>query len=264
MKQRTFPSRLTTLVVVGLSVSILVANLAYAGNDAAPVNPTAEQTSVNTTPDNPQQQQAGILSQAHQSLSKALDSLKQGANTDARQSINDALDFLHKAEQSTDKTVQEAATALLAESKAVGDDISSVNYANYTSQVEKLGAHAEAWAERAMDYSNTRWTDMSHYSPLTIDLIEARFHLQNAVIDQTTGHEPGAAKTELTEVQRAFDKAMQEADQYWTDPLYKQQITDMQTRIGKLLKSPRDIPTAVKDGQLGNIRQELQMIINSL
>ncbi|EIJ36922.1 hypothetical protein [Thiothrix nivea] len=133
-----------------------------------------------------------------------------------------------------------------------------------TTELEQLGQHLEASAERAMNYSNARWTDMTSDSPLKIDLIEARFHLQNVVIDQDTGHEAVGADNQLGEVQKALDKAMTEADEYWTDPLYKQQISAMQAKIGHLLQTPAEIPGAITDGQLAKVQQELQMIINSL
>jgi hypothetical protein len=57
---------------------------------------------------------------------------------------------------------------------------------------------------------------------------------------------------------------MQEADTYWTDPLYKQQISGMQASVNRLLQFPAEIPGMIEGGQLGNIQQELQMVIHSL
>lgn len=213
------------------------------------------------------------LYQARYSLWQALVSLKNDAVADTKRHVDKALTYLEQAKKSTDKTISEAANTLLVEGKALRADMDKTSTpgapqadadADHISRLESFGQHTEAWAERSLNYARTKWADLTSYSPLKIDLIESRFHLQNAIINQTTGHDSTAAKSELEQTRKYLDKAMQEANTYWTDPIYKQQINDMQTSLGRLISSPGEIPGAIDQGQLSNVMQELQMAITSL
>lgn len=211
------------------------------------------------------------LYQARYSLWQALLSLKNDAVTDTKRHIDKALAYLQQAQKSADKTISDAANSLLTEGKALRADMDNSptfgalqTNTDHLSQLETLGQHTEAWAERSLNYARSKWADLSSYSPLKIDLIESRFHLQNAIINQATEHDTAAAKNELEQTVKYLGKATLEANTYWTDPVYKQQINAVQNSLGRLINSPTEIPGAIDEGQLSNVMQELQMAITSL
>ena len=201
------------------------------------------------------------LYQAHYSLWQALASLKNGTETDAKRYLDDAIGFLEKAASSTDKASKEAADKLLVEGKALKADLEKGGK-DTASSLERFGLHTEAWAERAINYAASKAAEMNG-DALHTDLIEARFHLTNAAIDLGNGLDQVAAKAEMELAQANLQHALQQADNLWSDASYKQQVTDTQTQLAKLLQEQPE-QLAGSSSQLHQLRQALQTVIHSL
>jgi hypothetical protein len=209
------------------------------------------------------------LSQAHLSLWQSLANLKKGSVNDAKRYLKDAIGFLETAAQSTDKTTKEAGEKLLTEGKALqaeldkqSADQTSTDTAGINSKLERFGLHTEAWAERAINYAYTKTAEATG-NALKDELIEARFHLTNASIELGTAQEPAAAKQELEQAQTFLKQALQQTDDLWADASYKQQVTDMQAQVDKLLQGQPE-QLASSSTQLHQIRQALQTVIHNL
>jgi cellobiose-specific phosphotransferase system component IIA len=204
------------------------------------------------------------LFQAHLSLWQALANLKNGSTEEARQYLDNALSFLQKAAQSTDKATKQAADKLLKEGedlKAELDKSTADDNDTMTGKLERFGMQAEAWAERAMNYAYTKAAEVTG-NALKDALIETRFHLSNAGIDLYTAQDPAAAKQELEQAQTYLKQALQQSDDLWSDAAYKQQVTDMQTQLDKLLQEQPE--QLAGNSQLHQLRQALQTVIHAL
>lgn len=202
------------------------------------------------------------LYQAHLSLWQALANLKNGSEADAKRYLDDAIGFLEKAKQSTGKATQEAADKLLTEGKALKAEIDKPQANDVVGKLERFGLHSEAWAERAMNYAHSEAAKASgEGGALKNDLIEARFHLSNAIIDFSTAQEPAAAKTELEQAQTFLKHSLQQTDNLWTDATYKKQVTDVQAQLDKLLQEPASTNGST---QLQTLRQNLQTVIQTM
>lgn len=260
MTTRTPAKRLTTLMVIGLSTSLLVSGLLHAANlpTASSSNPSATSSAAAGKPT--QTSGTELLHQASATLSQALADQQTGASTEAMQQIGKALEFLQTATQNNDPLIRDAATALLAEGQTLQASMAQES-ANHPSMLDRLGQRAKVWAERATSYADAKWAEVKgDGSLLRNNLIDARFHLQNARIEQAIAHDPAAARAELTNAQDKLGKAMQTADEYWTDPFYKQQVSGMQDTLKQLLPTSGDLDA----NQLDKLQQELNMIIHSL
>lgn len=201
------------------------------------------------------------LYQAHYSLWQALASLKNGIETDAKRYLDDAIGFLEKAASSTDKASKEAADKLLVDGKTLKAELEKGGK-DTASSLERFGLHTEAWAERAINYAASKGAEMNG-DALHTNLIEARFHLTNAAIDLGNGVDQTAAKAEMELAQTNLQHALQQADNLWSDASYKQQVTDMQTQLAKLLQEQPE-QLAGSSSQLHQLRQALQTVIHGL
>ena len=208
------------------------------------------------------------LFQAHLSLWQALANMKNGAEAEAKHYLDNAISYLEAAAKSTDKETKKAADKLLIESKEFkneltkGADKSSSEVSSLDGKLERLGLHTEAWAERAINYAYTKASETVSSNLLKEDLIEARFHLSNALIDLSTLKEPDSAKTEIGQAQTYIKQALQKKDALWKDSNVKKHVNELHVEIDKLLKNTPELSSA--SSVLHKVRQELQTVIHKL
>jgi hypothetical protein len=183
----------------------------------------------------------------------------EAANADlAKADLKGAIGYLEIASHSDNKSTQDAAGQILAQAKDLQKDLDSG--VDIGSRVRRLWEHAQALAERDVEYLSTGWSRYRADSPLKSDLIEAKLHLANARIDLFTGHESDKARNELESARQLLDQAGEEANKQQTENSNKEQIADFQKSLSVLGTDP----ASARESNYASLQQQLGSMIQSL
>ena len=183
----------------------------------------------------------------------------EAANTDlAKADLKGAIGYLEIATHSDNKSTRDAAGQILAQAREYQKDLDSG--VDIGARVRRLWEHAQALAERDVEYLSTGWSRYRAESPLKSDLIEARLHLANARIDLFTGHESDKARNELESARRLLDQAGEEASKQQTENSNKEQIADFQKSLSELGTDP----ASASESNYASLQQQLGSMIQSL
>jgi hypothetical protein len=177
----------------------------------------------------------------------------------ARSEIHQAISFLEAAAKSQDKVTRTEAGEVLNEAKALEGKIEGGN--DLTSDLQHLWRRSRALADRSVEYITTGWAKWRSDSPLKSDLIEAKYYVSAAKIDQFVGDDVGAAKQHLKAAEEYLDEAAAQAKQYSTDAIYKDQIKDVKQAMKQLTE---DQPKDAERLHYAKVGSELRRIIQSL
>ncbi|MGD8629837.1 MAG: YfdX family protein [Gammaproteobacteria bacterium] len=183
----------------------------------------------------------------------------EAANMDlANADLKGAIGYLEIASHSDKKSTRDAAGQILAQARDLQKDLDSG--VDIGTRVRRLWEHAQALAERDVEYLATGWSRYRAESPLKSDLIEARLHLANARIDLFTGHESGKARNELEYARQLLDQAGEEANKQQTENSNKEQIADFQKSLSELATDP----ASARESNYASLQQQLGSMIQSL
>jgi hypothetical protein len=183
----------------------------------------------------------------------------EAANTDlAKADLKGAIGYLEIASHSDNRSTRDAAGQILAQARDLQKDLDSG--VDIGARVRRLWEHAQALAERDVEYLATGWSRYRAESPLKSDLIEARLHLANARIDLFTGHESGKAGTELESARRLLDQAGEEAGKQQSGNSIKEQIVDLRKAVDELGTDP----AGTRESNYATVQQQLDSMIQSL
>jgi len=181
------------------------------------------------------------------------------ANMDlAKADLKGAIGYLEIASHSDNKSTRDAAGQILPQARAMQKDLD--NGMDIGARVRRLWKHAQALAERDVEYLATGWSRYRAGSPLKSDLIEAKLHLANARIDLFTGHESDKAGSELESARRLLDQAAEEASKQQTDNSNKEQIADLQKAVSELGTDP----ASTRESNYASVQQQLGDMIQAL
>jgi len=176
----------------------------------------------------------------------------------AKADLKGAIGYLEIANHSDNKSTRDAAGQILAQARDLKKDLD--NGMDIGAHVRRLWEHAQALAERDVEYLATGWSRYRAASPLKSDLIEARLHLANARIDLFTGHESGKAGSELESVHRFLDQAAEEAGKQQTDNSNEKQIAGLQKAVSELGTDP----ASTRESNYATVQQQLGDMIQTL
>ena len=183
----------------------------------------------------------------------------EAVNTDlAKADLKGAIGYLEIASHSDNKSTRDAAGQMLAQAREYQKDLDSG--VDIGARVRRLWEHAQALAERDVEYLTTGWSRYRAESPLKSDLIEAKLHLANARIDLFTGNESDKARNELENARRLLDRAGEEASKQQTENGNKEQIADFQKSLNELGTDP----ASAKESNYESLQQQLGSMIQSL
>jgi hypothetical protein len=183
----------------------------------------------------------------------------EAANMDlAKADLKGAIGYLEIASHSDNKSTRDAARQILAQARDLQKDLDSG--VDIGTRVRRLWEHAQALAERDVEYLATGWSRYRAESPLKSDLIEARLHLANARIDLFTGHESDKAGTELESARRLLDQADEESASSSPETVKKEQIVELQKAVEKLGTDP----AGTRESNYATVQQQLDSMIQSL
>jgi hypothetical protein len=175
----------------------------------------------------------------------------------ARSEIQQAIAFLKTAKKSPDKVTRTEARNLLGEAKAL--EAKMEGDSDLTRDLKHLWHRTRALADRSVEYMGTGWAKWRSHSPLKSDLIEAKYQLSVARIEQFVANDAGAARQHVKAAEEYLEKAGQEADEYATDEVYKDQIKGLEQAVDRF--------KAVKDAnglEYTKLNTELRQMIQSL
>lgn len=150
----------------------------------------------------------------------------------ARSEIQQAISFLEAAKKSSDQVTRTEAGDLLDGAKAL--EAKMEGSSDLTRDLQHLWHRTRALADRSVEYMSTGWAKWRSHSPLKSDLIEAKYHLSVAKIDQFVGDNAGAAKQHLKAAEEYLEKAAKQADEHYTDQVYKDQIKGIEQSVEQL------------------------------
>ena len=183
----------------------------------------------------------------------------EAANTDlAKADLKGAIGYLEIASHSDNKSTRDAAGQILAQARDLQKDLDSG--VDVGARVRRLWAHAQALAERDVEYLATGWARYRADSPLKSDLIEAKLHLANARIDLFTGHEPEKARNELESARGLLDQAAKEAGKQRSENGRNAQIADVLKAVSELGSDP----ASTSESSYASLQQQLGDMIQSL
>lgn len=194
---------------------------------------------------------------ARNMLQRATSDLAAGHKAVAQTDLQAAIDQLKMAENSSDPYTRDGAQIVLKEARTVQADLQAGK--DLGGRMEALWRRSEAYAERAKEYMHTGWARMESESPLKIKLIETRRYLSDAQIDTFTARELSRARQDLNHAASYLDQASNLAHTYYTDPIYKKQITDLQQTVKAIKTDP-----AGSTQKFASADSELNLMINSL
>ncbi len=180
-----------------------------------------------------------------------------GNNKLARSEIQQAISFLEAAKESPDKVTRSEAKDLLDGAKALEAKMESSS--DLTSDLQYLWHRTRALADRSVEYMSTGWAKWRSHSPLKSNLIEAKYQLSAAKIEQFVADDAGAAKQHLKAAEEYLEKAAKQAEEHYTDEVYKHQIKGLEQAVARLEE--------VKDAsglQYAKLGTELRQMIQSL
>lgn len=125
-------------------------------------------------------------------------------------------------------------------------------------ETAQLQSHI-AWDQNMLDLFLQDDDQPLHYSPLKSSLMQARSNIQDAMADLQTLHDPVAARKHLQQARIHFNGARGYVNRNWTDPLYKDQLADLQQRLQKQIQTPADIDPR----ELSHLQHYLRLLILS-
>jgi hypothetical protein len=184
--------------------------------------------------------------------------LEKGRKDLAQNNLQAAIVQLEQAEKSSDPYTREGAQALLKEARTLQADMRAGN--DVGRRMRGLWQHTKAYAERAVEYMRTGWSRMRSVSPFKDELIEVKRYLSDAEIDLFIGKEPAKARHDMQKALANLDGAASHAQTYYTDPIYKQQIADLQKTVRGMMGNT---PVANQQ-QFEAAKDELSRMIRSL
>lgn len=128
----------------------------------------------------------------------------------------------------------------------------------YQKETARLQSHL-AWDQGMLDLFLNGENDPQKFTPLKSSLVQARTDIQDAMADLQTLHDPAAARKHLQQAHNHFNGAQRYARNNWTDPLYKDQLTDLQQRLQKQIQTPAGIDSH----ELSRLQHFLRLMILS-
>jgi hypothetical protein len=181
-----------------------------------------------------------------------------GKQSLSRNELQSAIGQMELAEHSPDPYTREGAQLLLKEARVLQSDMSAGK--DVSTRMRALWQHTQAYAERAEEYLRTSWTRMRNVSPFNDKLIEAKRFLSDAEIDLFIGREPAKTRQDLKKSLGYLDEAARHARIYYTDPIYKRQIAELQQSVRAIMGDPE----LAAPSQFEAAKKELGLMIRSL
>jgi hypothetical protein len=175
----------------------------------------------------------------------------------ARSEIQQAISFLEAAKKSPDKVTRSEAKDLLDRAKSLEAKMESSS--DLTSDLQYLWHRTRALADRSVEYMSTGWAKWRSHSPLKSNLIEAKYQLSAAQIEQFVADDAGAARQHLKAAEEYLEKAAKQADEHYTDEVYKDQINGIEQAVERL-EQTKDTSGL----QYAKLSSELRQMIQSL
>ena len=169
-------------------------------------------------------------------MEQAVLDLNAGKKDLSRDELQAAIVQMEVAEKSTDPYTREGAQILLKEARTLQADMRAGK--DVSARMRGLWQHTKAYAERAVEYLRTSWTRMRNVSPFKEKLIEAKRFLSDAEIDLFIGREPAKTRQDLQKALGYLDEAASQAQTYYTDPIYKRQIAELQKSVREIMGDP--------------------------
>lgn len=184
-----------------------------------------------------------------------------GSYDEAKKELKMAISHLATAAKSSDAFVNKQAIRLLNSAEALGKKIDK-GEDNLGPELEQLWHRSAALSERAMDYTATGWSRLRAGSTVKSDLIEAKFYLNYAQIDQISGKYSKQVKNDLEQARNYTVKAATELDaSKRVNTVLKNQVDEISTSVQKLVNTSlarRD------EDQYSDITEEISQVIQQL
>ncbi len=177
----------------------------------------------------------------------------------ARSEVQQAITFLEAAQKSPDKLTRAEAGDLLNEAKAL--EAKMEGGSDLTNDLQHLWHRGRALADRSVEYMSTGWAKLRSHSALKSDLIEAKYQLSLAKTERFVGDDAGAAKQHLNAAQDYLEKAAEQADEQYTDEVYKDQIKGLEQAVEQLAQEKEKEANSL---QYAKLNTELRQMIQSL
>ena len=181
-----------------------------------------------------------------------------GQKDQAKDDLNSAIGYLQVASESDQKPTQEAARQLLTQAKELQQDLKGGK--DIGTRLHQLWEHAQAFADRSVEYMSAGWARYRTDSQPKSDLIEAKLHLTNAKIDMFTGNEANKAKEELGTAERFLTQAADQAKKHQLEDHFQNQISGLQKSVKELSADP----AGSRESKYDVLQQELGKIIRSI
>ncbi|MHB1084436.1 MAG: YfdX family protein [Thiobacillus sp.] len=191
-------------------------------------------------------------------IGRAAIDLEAGRNDLARNNLQAAITQLQQAEKTSDVYTREGAQALLKQARSLQTDMQRGSVVG--TRMRSLWKHTQAYVERATESVRTGWARLRSESPFKSELIEVKRYLADAEIDLFVGKEPAKARQDLQQAMTSLDGAANHARTYYTDPVYKQEIADLQKTVRGMLADP----AKASQHQLELAKGELSHMIQTL
>jgi hypothetical protein len=191
-------------------------------------------------------------------MEQAVLDLNAGKKDLSRDELQAAIVQMEQAEKSPDPYTREGAQILLKEARTLQSDMSAGK--DVSTRMRGLWQHTQAYAERAAEYLRTSWTRMRNVSPFNDKLIEAKRFLSDAEIDLFIGREQAKTRQDLKRSLGYLDEAASQAKIYYTDPIYKRQIAELQKSVREIMGDPE----GAGQPQFEAAKRKLGLMIRSL
>lgn len=184
-----------------------------------------------------------------------------GAYDSVKKELHEAISHLASAAKSTDAFVSKQASELLDSAKTLAKKVDKGEH-HIGPALEQLWHRSSALAERSLDYMATGWSRLRADSTVKSDLIETKFYLNYAQIDQITGKHSQQANNDLHKALHYASVAAKELDASdRADPVLKKQVDGIDSAVKKLTKTSlarRD------ESDYNQITTEISQIIEQL
>jgi ribosomal protein L17 len=184
-----------------------------------------------------------------------------GSYDDAKKELKKAISHLGTAAKSSDAFVNKQAIRLLNSAEALSKKIDKGEN-NVGPELEQLWHRSAALSERALDYMATGWSRLRADSTVKSNLIEAKFYLNYAQVDQIADKSSKEANHDLDQALNYAAKAASELDaSKRANPVLQRRVDGISTAVKKLANS--SIARRDED-QYSEITEDISQVIQQL
>ncbi len=196
------------------------------------------------------------LTVAKSSLWSAIRNYSADAYDKTKADLNDAIHYLQTAAQSADETTRTEAAKLVKQAEELKNKVTSQS-AETAKELDHLWHHTAALSERSLEYMSAGWSSLRSDSKIKTDLIEAKLHVSNALIDRFIDEDATQAKVELDDALSYLAQATENAGDTHKSEVRKLQ-GDVQ-QLAKALSNSKD-----ERQNYSTIEQQMSQLIDTL